>query len=421
MSIHCRGRIATREGIVFLAGREVDAEMIEACQHDCRTADIEQLFTIEGRHAADEFRDDLIRLLQTIPSLAEIYDVAAHKFWLDQGLNLFEMYEAIGFRMRILKACLPFEYNRTLFCIWLIVFESEGSKRESSDFESLFLCGLSHDLGLLDIDSKFTRLDHDPRSTKDDVDGYYSHASYSSTFLKQFSGISPKVIKSIQQHHENMDGTGFPDGKSGNQLAEYGQHIHLFDTLYSIYVKNYQPLGKSLADLIPVIEINAVTHFGQVAVRMVSVLEKSSRTQNVFFKRDDFYKIQSETEEMSAYIEQSMGVIQAFTESVGFRHEDRILFVLQNSFIHIALSYYKLRILHKQAMLSDVLAEEGDYEQVAKALEDNFLSLREIIFHINKFLYRLRQYRAQQTEGTVADQAERSIEALSKLNLKLVH
>ena len=382
--------------------------------------ELELSLVFEAPLSAESVYRDMLASGHANQTLNSLYESENHDFWLRSGLSIIDRCPALAFRLTLFKHCLPHEYARTVFCLWLIVLEGNEVNRDQEDFELLFLSGLVHDLGLLNVDPKYTAESHDPRSSKNDELGYYAHVSFSAEFLSRTLCVNENVDKSIRQHHENMDGTGYPLGITGKMLSEYGQHIHLYDTLFSIYSRNYEPLNKTLADLVPIIEINAVTHFGQSAVRLIELLKKAPRSKNVFFSREQYQGILEKTESMGEYIERSSEIIKTFTANVGFRHEDKTLFMLQNSFIHIALAYYKLRIMYKQAMLSDALSDDGDYERLSKVLEDNFFSLREIIFHINKFLYRLRIYRTTCSNEVVNNQAGKTIDALSQLTVKLI-
>ncbi len=420
------------DGLVFYAraplrcaGEHVDAgsalrmDQLQAWLPQCGSRQIEEGLEVRSFNTTT-FRLDLEELLEGIPTLSALYKKVDHQYLLKHILELLSPLHAFKFRLALLRQCLPFEYQRTLFCIWFVIFEAELTDRELNSFKNLVVTALGHDLGLLDVDRRFTRHDHDPRMHCDDDQGYYSHVHRSAEFVSRWLPTSERVLRGIRQHHEKMDGTGFPAGLSGNGLAEYGQHIHLYDTLFSVYKKNYQPLNKGLADLKPIIEINAVTHFGKVAVRLLDLLEKAPRSSRVFFSEEEYPTIQARTDLMAQYVEASLGIIQQFTADVGFRHEDRSLFSLQNSFIHIALSYYKLRILHKQAMLADSMSDDGAYSKVSKAVEENYLSLREIIFHINKFLYRLRLFESRAAHPELRTAVSRTITALDDLNVLLL-
>ena len=420
LSILSSVEIDDETGGVLARGTKLTPSNIHAFSRAIPDQEIEVYINFEAPLTSKNVCADMLAFGKANPTLNDLFDESVHDYWIRSGLSVIDNNPCVAFRLKLFKECLSHEYARTLFCLWLVVFESEDAKRTLEDFELLFLSALTHDLGLLNVEPKFTSESHDPRSSKNDDRGYYAHVNYGAEFVARNFRAKESVVKSIRQHHENMDGTGYPQGLTGKMLGEYGQHIHLYDTLYSIYSKNYAPLNKTLADLVPIIEINAVTHFGQSAVRVIDLLKRAPRSTSVFFTQDEYSVIFEKTESMGIYIERSIEIIKAFTATVGFRHEDKTLFMLQNSFIHIALAYYKLRIMYKQAMLSDAISEHGEYERLSKVLEDNFFSLREIIFHINKFLYRLRIYQGSTGNQLVKAQANKTIEDLSSLTIKLI-
>ena len=57
---------------------------------------------------------------------------------------------------------------------------------------------------------------------------WVSHVELS---LKQIEGLSwsPNLLKLIYQHHENYDGSGYPNGASGEDILESAQLLHLAD------------------------------------------------------------------------------------------------------------------------------------------------------------------------------------------------
>ena len=407
-------------GTTHPVGRELDLNLLDYCQATFSADEIENVFELARPYDAEFLEQELVQFLDHKNTLSELYVAEVHNYWLREGAQLLSRYPKIGFRLAILKHCIRFEYKRTLFCLWLAIYESEHSGRSLDAFQGLFLTALSHDLGLLEVDPRFTRMDHDPRASRDDIDGFYRHVEFGANFLRRQADVSNQILRSIVQHHEKMDGTGYPNGCSGNVLAEYGQHIHLYDTIYSIYTKQFEPLNKTLADIVPVIQINSMTHFGQVAIRLLEVLQKASRSTTAFFAVGDFDSVCAQAEAMANYVSRSIEIIQCFNTTAGYRHEDRALFVLQNSFIHIALAYYRLRVTYKQVELGDLMNGHSDAVELNRALEDNFLSLREIIFHINRFLYRLRLYQANTPPEGIRTAVDDAVDALQNLAIKFL-
>ena len=432
-SVRANIMISTLSGVEFAQDTVLTAGMLRVISADTSFKNIESIFYFDDALTEAKLCSYLRCSTGELSTISELYKPHLHDGLLRCGCALLKASSALSFRLTLLATCLTYEFERTAFCLWLVVLESEKFARNESDFLGLFLTALVHDVGLLDIDKKFTHYDHDPRSSKDDVQGYYRHIYHSEHFAKTWLAASPKVINGIREHHEVMDGTGYPNGRSGNQLCEYGQHIHMYDTMFSVFNRLYKPAGKNLADLTPIIEINAVTHFGRVAMRVVELLAGSSRSTGALFSPDEEPRLQSEIAAMAVFVETALAIIQDFTHAVGFRHDDRPLFSLQNSFIHISLSYFKLRQRYSRASTPE--QNESNQEQAKEegfganmdaglAAEECFLAMREIIFHINKFLYRLRVYRhAGQGESgdMIRAEAEKTVQKLTELNIKLIH
>jgi hypothetical protein len=354
---------------------------------------IEKVIYIESPLDTDRCLFETKMFLQGFDTFESLFDPLRHNYFLKVGAEVVAKRPALAFRLSILKACLPSEFERSLFCFWWAIFDSELLQRDDEAFSDLILVCLSHDVGLLDVNPEFAKDDHDPRANVKAQDGYFDHTQFGARFLERSEeNLSEAAKNGVLQHHESIDGTGYPNGLSGIFLNEYGQMVHMFDTLYSIFQKFYKPIGKSLSDLQPLIEINAVTHFGACASRVLELLARMPPSSSVFFKPKDYGNIVQRVETMSSYVEQSIGVIQEFTENVGFRHDSKQLFILQNSFIHIALSYHKMNDQLKKAIAHEKAIGDETHKVSSKPLEQNFLSLREIIFHINELHRRLQSY-----------------------------
>jgi HD-GYP domain-containing protein (c-di-GMP phosphodiesterase class II) len=96
--------------------------------------------------------------------------------------------------------------------------------------------GLFHDIGLTRVDplilAKF-----ESQWSAQDLLRYQEHIGAGIMILKSSkSGYSDMVYKMIQQHHENYDGSGFPEQTQGINITEPSQLLHLanwFDRLAS--------------------------------------------------------------------------------------------------------------------------------------------------------------------------------------------
>jgi HD-GYP domain-containing protein (c-di-GMP phosphodiesterase class II) len=56
------------------------------------------------------------------------------------------------------------------------------------------------------------------------------HSQLGYDHLKERYHFSEQVCLAVLDHHENYDGTGYPNGKSGNEISRYAQIIRVADT-----------------------------------------------------------------------------------------------------------------------------------------------------------------------------------------------
>jgi HD-GYP domain-containing protein (c-di-GMP phosphodiesterase class II) len=51
------------------------------------------------------------------------------------------------------------------------------------------------------------------------------------------SGLSDLALRGIEQHHERWDGSGYPEGRKGDEISRYAQIIALADTYHALLSK----------------------------------------------------------------------------------------------------------------------------------------------------------------------------------------
>lgn len=92
----------------------------------------------------------------------------------------------------------------------------------------LALAGLLHDIGKLfipvSIINKPSRLDDIERAIIN------SHTAYGAYFIKEsYPNISDEVMYGVYEHHEKLDGTGYPSRLIGNEISLFGRILAIAD------------------------------------------------------------------------------------------------------------------------------------------------------------------------------------------------
>lgn len=133
----------------------------------------------------------------------------------------------------------------------LIVF-GRVMKLPKETIKELALGGLLHDIGKIQIPDSI--LDKPGKLTDDEYLLIQSHVSAGTKLLENAPGISDVVLKVVGEHHERIDGSGYPNRLVGAQISLYGQMaaiVDVYDAITSEKVYNHgMPATQALKKLL---------------------------------------------------------------------------------------------------------------------------------------------------------------------------
>jgi HD-GYP domain-containing protein (c-di-GMP phosphodiesterase class II) len=113
-----------------------------------------------------------------------------------------------------------------------------GAEVFGSDYEmlrSLGLAGMMHDLGKLAISQEI--LNSPSPLTPDQMQLIHQHPIESVRLLGDDPLVSPAVRQMILQHHERLDGKGYPLGTCGNELLPGSRILSIVDSFHAMVGK----------------------------------------------------------------------------------------------------------------------------------------------------------------------------------------
>ncbi|MCC2603816.1 HD-GYP domain-containing protein [Planctobacterium marinum] len=120
--------------------------------------------------------------------------------------------------------------------------------------EDLCLGGFLMDIGMATIPEEL--LQKGDKFHAEDQEMIKMHVDFGVELVSQEENVSDVVLSVIQDHHERLDGSGYPEGKKGDQINTYGRMAAIIDSYDAMtsdrpYRKGYTPtaaLKKLLSD-----------------------------------------------------------------------------------------------------------------------------------------------------------------------------
>jgi putative nucleotidyltransferase with HDIG domain len=103
------------------------------------------------------------------------------------------------------------------------------------DKDRLFLAGLLHDMGKAKLDPKIVNKKR-RFLTPEEAEEKKKHVLYGKQILEKIGDIPEIVRQGIYAHHERMDGSGYPDKLTGNNIPLFARIVavaDVYDTMLS--------------------------------------------------------------------------------------------------------------------------------------------------------------------------------------------
>lgn len=123
-----------------------------------------------------------------------------------------------------------------------------GMEMSEEDLTNLVTAALLHDLGKLQIPAEI--LNKPGRLTPEEYQIMKSHATLSYEFISERWDLSSYIKTAVLFHHENVDGSGYPQGLDGSEQTIFTKILHVADVYDALvskrpYKKPYCPYEAS--------------------------------------------------------------------------------------------------------------------------------------------------------------------------------
>lgn len=301
--------------------------------------------------------------------------------------------KVLAFKLTVAREKLPDLYNHAVASALICAYLGFKSNFERTRVVHLATAGLFHDLGELHIDPAILNRNHQLNNAE--IRHIYAHPLTLYLMLREFPEYPPEIGNAILEHHERLDGSGYPQG-----ITKIGQMSRLLEvtevaaSLYRIWGENglghiettfklnmHQMDTQAISHLLAVLRpgADAGTKFRQVDI---DKLREALRRMSEYFSCWDQKlapKLEAFKENKAVvFLSAQVNVLKKDLESAGFYYEQIDKFV--ESLANDSPEAYELQNLTEEfAWRSrDIMHElqrrwpaiEKDADSLAKLLQD---------------------------------------------------
>lgn len=135
-------------------------------------------------------------------------------------------------QMRLLRKTDDYTFNHSLGVSILAITLGKWLNYPQDKIMDLSIVGLFHDIGKLKISDEI--LKKPGILSAEEYEEMKKHPLYSYEMLLETNRFNEDILQGILQHHEKINGTGYPYGAKGDSIHEYAKIMAVCDIYHAI-------------------------------------------------------------------------------------------------------------------------------------------------------------------------------------------
>ncbi|MFA5576960.1 MAG: HD-GYP domain-containing protein [Tissierellaceae bacterium] len=135
-------------------------------------------------------------------------------------------------QMRLMKKTDDYTFNHSLGVSILALTLGKWLGYSQEQIEELAIAGLFHDIGKLRIPMDIVK--KPGKLTEEEFELMKKHSFYGYEMLLRTNEFSNGILLGVLQHHEKVDGTGYPNGVKADKIHDYGKILAICDIYHAL-------------------------------------------------------------------------------------------------------------------------------------------------------------------------------------------
>lgn len=224
--------VFSQSGIKLLAsGTKINSSLYQRILQHKMMPQLEQALSVDKAVT----NADLVACAQELTAAPSLYERMQQSLPATQSLlavlGKISLHPALAFKLTVAREELPDLFRHSVAAALSCAFLGFRLKLDAAQVVQLATAGLFHDLGELHIDPAI--LDRSKQLGEGDLKHIYAHPVTISMMVRQFPEYPPVIASAILEHHERLDGSGYPQGL--RQISPMGRLLAVAEVASSLY------------------------------------------------------------------------------------------------------------------------------------------------------------------------------------------
>jgi HD-GYP domain-containing protein (c-di-GMP phosphodiesterase class II) len=175
---------------------------------------------------------DAARMIDDDAVLGRMANALPDTLLLRNALRQIVLNPPLAFKLTIARETRPELYQHSIRVALISLYLGASLRLKPAQMKDLATAALFHDLGELHIDPAL--LDRAHTLTEQERHHIYAHPMIAYLILKEFPEYHPHVSTAVLNHHERLDGSGYPRNLKGDRINPLSQILAVAEVAGSL-------------------------------------------------------------------------------------------------------------------------------------------------------------------------------------------
>ena len=194
---------------------------------------LDMALSIENMLDPKAILQDVLDLIQTNDKLKKMADAIDKDYYYRRIILAIQLPAPLAFKLTVAreKYCRIYQHSLLLLIISVYLARRDGMNFQEAEWVAT--AALFQDIGLLHVDPRLLEPAH--VMSADERRHLYAHPLTAYLLLCEFPGLPRHIADAVLEHHERMDGSGYPRGLRGEKISRYGQILAVAELAAKVF------------------------------------------------------------------------------------------------------------------------------------------------------------------------------------------
>jgi HD superfamily phosphohydrolase YqeK len=202
-------------------------------RHKLAVTSIDCCLSVKGQVTSHDLALEAARLLTEEPLMAHMASVLPDKLLLRNGLTQIHLNDTLAFKLTLARETRPVLYQHSIRVALVSLYLGARLGLDRESMKTLATAAIFHDIGELHIDPDL--LDSAQPFNSKQRQHIFVHPMIGYLILKDHPEYHPQVSNAVLDHHERLDGSGYPRSLKGAEISQLGQILAVAEITGSLY------------------------------------------------------------------------------------------------------------------------------------------------------------------------------------------